>query len=211
MAQGDTKKYIKPWRFDSQGITNRELSRTYIYRDDIIDDFLDPDPDNRLFFLVGPKGCGKTLLIHYKAYLYFNSYEDDRNNLQEVNASRDLVESLDFSEETLTQVGIKELQSVTVWNKVWEFAIMLVVLRKSKVGLPEELKHIEKQFRNARSLSTIVVEVINNIEKYVFSDFFSCRNAMRDRLDDLQQSYVMFVDRLDQALDSLLLRACLKI
>jgi hypothetical protein len=28
---------------------------------------------------------------------------------------------------------------------------------------------------------------------------------MRDRLDDLQQSYVMFVDRLDQALDSLLL------
>lgn len=201
------KKYnVHPWRFEAQGITNKELARTYIYQNRAIKEFLDPYQAERKFFLIGSKGCGKTLLLHYKAYLYFNEYQDDRNELQEVNTSHDLVESLDFHTFSLPETTMRQLCSLTNWRYIWEFAIFFTILRKSKLGIPPEYTWIEEEFKGQITLSNVVSKLLNKYGEFINSpDFLGCRSAMAGRISQMRQSFVLFVDRADQALNKWLL------
>lgn len=196
---------MKPWSHDASELNPQDIPETYIYKNQNIEEYLKPSSHERKLFLIGAKGCGKTLLLRYKAYLYWNKMESDEQPGYRVSASNELVEGLEFDIDTLSRKELEALANLQTWKNIWKFALTLIVLRRLKIPLPSKLVHLEDDFPTYYRLSNIVTELVTNQSKYITSNFFRQHlNAMTALLNDLNSPFVLFIDRLDQALDTLL-------
>lgn len=196
---------MKPWSHDAGELNPQDIPTAYIYKNQNIEEYLKPSSHERKLFLIGGKGCGKTLLIRYKANLYWNKMEADEQPGYRVSASNELVESLEFEIDTLSQKELKALANLQTWKNIWKFSLALITIRCLKIKLPSELQIIDREFPMNYRLSNIVTEIITNHSKYVTSGFFrKYLNRLISLLNDLNYPFILFIDRLDQALDTLL-------
>lgn len=196
---------MKPWSHDAGELNPQEIPGAYIYKNPIIEEYLEAGAHERKLFLIGSKGCGKTLLLRYKSFLYWKKMVSDGQEGQFASASNELVESLDFHLVTLSRNDLEKLANVGAWLKIWNFALALIILRRSKIELPAGSEKINHDFPPDFRLNNIISELINNSSEYITSNFFNCINRLMARLNLLQNPFVLFVDRLDQALNTLLI------
>ncbi|RMF00851.1 MAG: hypothetical protein D6772_05730 [Bacteroidetes bacterium] len=196
---------MKPWSIDASELNPQDIPADYIFRNATIDDYLDHTSHERKLFLIGSKGCGKTLLLRYKAYRYWNKMDPDSSLKARVSGSSELVESLSLDIRTLSAKDIMSLVDIALWQKIWKFAIALLALRRLDVKLIEPLQQLNKRFYPHYTLSLIVSKLMGNPEAYLrkpaFEDDLVELNGM---LSMVNQPFVLFVDRLDQALDPIL-------
>lgn len=196
---------MKPWSHDAGDLNPEEIPRAYIYKNPIIEEYLESGSHERKLFLIGSKGCGKTLLLRYKAFLYRRKMDSDEQEGQAASASNELVEGLAFNLVTLSRNDLELLANTGSWVKIWNFALALIILRRTRIGLPERYEYLDEDFPADFRLNNIITELINNSPKYISSNFFNCTNSLMARLNRLQSPFVLFVDRLDQALNDLLI------
>lgn len=194
---------MKPWTSDAGDLNPQDLTKSYIYTNGQIEEYLNPGSHGRKLFLVGAKGCGKTLLLRYKAHQYWTKLAPNDEEGASISASNELVESLDFTTTTIPAQLMNKLADFNTWVQIWNFALALIIIRRTKVEFPEGFEDIEKAFPSDFRLSNIVTELINEHNRYIFSNFFSRLNRLMARINLVKQPFVLFIDRLDQALDSL--------
>lgn len=196
---------MKTWSIDASEINPSEIPTDYIFKNQTIKDYLDPSSHERKLFLIGSKGCGKTLLLRFKAYHYLKKMNTDSSNGLIISGSDELVESLSFQTRTLSAKDIMALVDITLWQKIWQFSIALLALRKLDIELIPPLRHLDETFFKYYSLGSIVSKLINNQDDYLRKPRFE--NDMMElagMLSLVKNQFVMFVDRLDQALDQFL-------
>lgn len=196
---------MKPWSSDASELNPQDIPSTYIYKNAKIKEYLEHKSHERKLFLIGSKGSGKTLLLRYKAYLYWKKSESDGHTGYRVSASNELIESLEFSLVTLSQGELETLANINTWKNIWNFAISLVIVRRLKIELPKKIAFIEDDFPANFRLNNIVSEIITNVSDFITSDYFSkTLNHLSALLNNINYPFVLFIDRLDQALETLL-------
>lgn len=195
---------MDPWSTDAGDINPDKINKSYIVTNSKIDRFLKVGEHDRKLFLVGPKGTGKSLLIRYKAYKYFNDTDYKGYLNDQTTGNKEIVESLNLNLITLKGDDIKHLANYENWVNIWGFALSLFILRKTNIGLPEKYKKFDKLFPLYFGLGDIVTELLNDSSEYVHSDFFLCINHLQSRLRLIQSGYALFIDRLDQGLNTFL-------
>lgn len=196
---------MKPWSHDAGELNPHDIPNAYIYRNQYIEEYLRPSSHERKLFLIGAKGCGKTLLLRYKAFLYWNKMESDDQPGFRVSASNELVESLEFDIDTLSRKELETLANLQTWKNIWKYSLTLLALRRLKIPLPPQFQHLDLDFPEHYRLGNIVTELITNQSRYITSNFFRNHlNGMTSLLNGLKYPFILFIDRLDQALDTLL-------
>jgi hypothetical protein len=196
---------MKPWSHDASELNPEDIPHAYIYKNQTIADYLEPSSHERKLFLIGAKGCGKTLLLRYKAYRYWKKMEADDNQGHWVSASSELVEGLDFNIDTLSRNELETLTSLQTWINIWKFSLALVAIRRLKFELPEPLRHLNQRFPTNFRLNNIVTQLITNQKEFITSSFLRDNlNHLLAQLNDIRSPFILFIDRLDQALDTLL-------
>ncbi len=196
---------MKPWNYDSGELNPKDIPEDYIFQNDIIRNYLSSNRHDRKLFLIGPKGSGKTLLLRYKAFKYWEKLENSEEVVSyQASESNELVESLNFHLIPLSNKALQKLKNYNTWVHIWDFAVSLIILRRSRIGLPQELTALDTQFPVHYGLSEIVSKIVNDPKKFIFSRFFACNNDLIAKLKLIRTPFVLFIDRLDQALNEVL-------
>ncbi|MEM7573854.1 MAG: hypothetical protein AAF433_13185 [Bacteroidota bacterium] len=192
------------WTYDSKGFTNTELKKLDYVSNSEIKSYLDSSSHNKLF-LVGPKGCGKTLLLHKKAYEYVEAQKKKEEEGRARNISDGLVENISFTGVRFSDSTLLELKDYDKWKDIWTFAIGLAALLKSGEELPPKLDRIIAEFSDYNAIRYMVPEILNKYEEHRRDRLFATyNNLIMSRVSKLQNRYFLFIDGLDQALDNLL-------
>lgn len=196
----------KPWSFDASLINLENLPESYIYETTAIENFLKVGSGNheRSLFLIGAKGCGKTLLLKQKAYLYQKKHSSEEDSTYQRTGNNELIHSLNFEVGTIDKGTLEKLCDYRQWVKIWKFSILLLLLRKNKIKLPEYLLNDLSEFPEHYSLSEIVAKLLNNSKKYLYKDFLTITNDLNALVRTIHHQSILFIDRLDQALSSLI-------
>lgn len=193
---------MKAWSYDASELKPQDITEAYIFKNLTIEDYLNAGSHERKLFLIGPKGSGKTLLLRYKAYKYWQKLEADEVKTYQTSESNELVESLEFKIRTLSEKELIKLSNHHAWSEIWAFAISLIILRRCKIRLPEKYeKKINNLFPSHFGLSEIITELIIESSTFIFSDFFNCINSLVSKLKEIRSTFALFIDRVDQALE----------
>ncbi|GGI58479.1 toll/interleukin-1 receptor domain-containing protein [Winogradskyella haliclonae] len=187
------------WNIDANNIDIGDIDVKYLDKYILvtkeIKEFLDNSSDNKKLFLVAPKGLGKTLVLKAKSQLYreksgYKFIPDDK-----------LTEKLSKVGFSITKEDLNKFKSREQWDKIWEFCILCLILRRFKIGLPEE---INSYIGNAGELGEILTAVLQNrgaidkIYKYVNTDL---RPKVRNLPDEGINQIAIFIDNIDEGFE----------
>jgi hypothetical protein len=151
---------LKPWTVDARDIGNLEdISPEDIILTENIIQFIESDREHK-YFIVGPKGFGKTLLLLYKRLLLLRKHTDFDSRSADIlfiPAGGSLVDRggkfLDFSKEKTAYLSKKES-----WFKIWFFCIALSVIKKIKI-IYEQKDHKDQLLELRNTLKKIDPEI----------------------------------------------------
>lgn len=189
---------------DAEHLPADQINDAYIYSNNLIKQYLVFDSKEKMLFLLGTKGCGKTLLLRRKSMLYWNKlYNPTGKRKYTKKDGNELYEKLNFSVMTLTQSALQELQLLGTWKRIWRFALALFIVKKVKILLPKHLEWIDNHFGDVKSLNIILNRILRNPEKFLKSNFLVESGELEELVKDINSSFVYFVDQLDQALDDI--------
>lgn len=193
------------WSFDADKVNPDEIPSSYIYTNSLIEDFLLSEPKERKLFLVGPKGCGKTLILRYKAYKYWDNTQSDPKAKYDKSASEALVEGLNLYPISFTNYALKQLSRLESWVKIWNFSLSYFVLQRTGIGLPNELSWISKKFDDTKNLSLIINCFLKDPEEFLSDRLLGNTDKLMSRIKThLNHGFIYFIDRVDQAFNSIL-------
>jgi hypothetical protein len=162
---------MTPWSYEAQGFTPDEDSEKYInLTPPKIKKFLSINKHDKNFFLLAPKGNGKTLLIKYKSYLYFNNSDNtrDRPFLNE------LVENIVLGLTSFSAKDVSKFSELPIWVRIWTFSILYFVLSKEKErearekikdGISELKPELVKILGRQNGVSTVANELLHRSTK----------------------------------------------
>jgi len=121
------------WEIDSDFIKDMEDIKTEnLFITPSIEDFLNLDKDTK-YFIVSPKGFGKTLFLKYKRILYQEKYKEGKNYSVYLIPEYKLIDDkkivLDFDLELKNF-----LNSEDIWRDIWLLVIIISVIKNIEQG-----------------------------------------------------------------------------
>lgn len=186
------------WLVDANNIQIDDYSKAdlenSIIKTNEIEFFLSSSEANK-YFIVGPKGLGKTLLLKLKSLqLREKGYKVLPENL--------LCEKLDGINEQFTYNEIRDLETERMWEIIWEMGLCCWIMIGCEIAIPDELS---KLFGKATSLSHIVKNLLAAGTKNIDKLYKKYNNSeLRPTVDNLQRYGVsqlaIFIDNVDEAL-----------
>ncbi|MCB9175771.1 MAG: hypothetical protein H6648_01325, partial [Caldilineae bacterium] len=127
---------MKAWQYDADGISTDaapdQLS-DYIIRTDRVDEFLASTGDDNKYFIIAPKGFGKTLLLRAKSQFYRTE-----KKAYHCLPADSLVERLTLANFDFSYRDLKGYMTLEAWHKIWELTLSLSILRSLNRSVPEE-------------------------------------------------------------------------
>ena len=140
-----------------------------------IQNFLDIERDTK-YFIIAPKGFGKTLFLKYKRLLYQKKYKSTNENEEQYSINLIPHQQLvDKAPSTLTfsKEKVNLLKNKGIWEDIWSLSILLTVLKNIK---PDENnvyinEDVDQTFKELKQLS-FAPELLNKPLKTPF-DFLA--------------------------------------
>ncbi len=182
------------WNTDANTIKLKDLDdlERHIVYNQSIRTYLKTDENDCKYFIVAPKGFGKTLLLKAKSKQY--RAKSGFKCIPVNDLSERLVE-LD------THFSIKELNKykrIDVWRMIWTLALHLLIVQNL---MPEKLpKKLEPLLGKAKKLKDIlfcILEDRNKIHKYYNLVF----KELSPVFEGLTSQVAVFIDNVDEAFD----------
>ncbi|CAG5002580.1 hypothetical protein DYBT9275_02922 [Dyadobacter sp. CECT 9275] len=188
-----------PWFVDADRIQigySTTGIESFLTRTNSINKFLSPQETNK-YFLVGPKGLGKTLLLKLKSLQL-------REKSYKVIPESTLCEKINDIVTKFSYESIHDLETERMWKIIWEISLCCCIARNCNVSLPEEISRI---IGLAKSLSSILKIFLSlgtkNIEK-LYNKFNDTQ--LRPIVDNLHERGVsqlaLFIDNIDEGFSS---------
>ncbi|MEM6398050.1 MAG: hypothetical protein AAF741_16995 [Bacteroidota bacterium] len=194
------------WSFDAGNISSEDLDNVFIHTNKVLDEYLDASQHNRWLFLLGTKGCGKTLLLRKKAYNFWARRKGGNSSEKFSSAANDnMFEKLNFTIPSMSSFAISQLSKTKTWVDLWQFSLCLFILKKENIELPIDLNFINRKFDNANRLNDIINRILKDPKEFLESKYFRSTGDLLSLVNNITHSFVYFVDQLDQALNPILL------
>jgi 2-polyprenyl-3-methyl-5-hydroxy-6-metoxy-1,4-benzoquinol methylase len=220
---------MRPWTNDAKDIGE-------IYEDDLvitpsIREFIHPDDRDRIFYVVAPKGIGKSLLLIYKRQLYDAKYiktdsdkKPKKDELYLIPKDLPVDRCLDITRSTLTTEKIELLSDHSKCKQLWKFCISLSVIKNIiKFHKPKYLEDLKNcldesltELNVSRDLSALIwgqttitpSDVFVSILKFNYNDIIKTIN-MQSQFSELIRNNIrsgvaIFIDNVDQSFDDYL-------
>lgn len=196
------------WETDAGNISNYDVFDRFVYRNGTVESFLE---DNGKYFIIAAKGIGKTLLLSYKRYLLEKKYRD--KGVLFIPTQHHYVDFIESIKKTLSEDQISKLEDWEYCKKFWELIIKLSVLSYLDVDVAEFIKNspqriayhtktLDNLLRTQHSVEYILNELLYMGETGLSQFFTEVSNQIDDEFGRINQSVIMFFDRLDNALET---------
>ena len=181
-----------PWKYEADAFTPDDDYEDYIIMNERIRKYLDvtkreKDSD---FFLIAPKGLGKTLLLRTKAHIYAKTFKGEIK----LSKTDQLTENLLIRYRTFSKEDLIKFSELELWVDIWTFTLILVVLDTMDIKVHSKLS---EQFENM-SVSSIITELLNDrgkVSKYIHDYLGSLINQLKR---DVKSGVALFIDNVDQ-------------
>ena len=181
----------KAWTFDAGSVVySMDLKNELYYNDKIINYLQIGDHDHQ-FFLIGPKGLGKTLFINMKSYLYRQQLEKTGFVVYPKVA---LCENLIVPSESLSKDDLLKFSTYDMWNRVWLFTLSVMVCITANIELTEE---INVKINKSNTCSSILTLILS--ERSRLNSYFECIPRLIQLIDTVKNGVAIFIDNVDQA------------
>jgi hypothetical protein len=207
MAGKAADKGMEKWQSDAGKISNYKDFDKFVYRNGIIDEFLE---ENSKHFIIAGKGVGKTLLLSYKRYLLEEKHDHASGTFIPTRPYVDYIESI---RTTLSNVQLSRLKDWEYCKRLWMLVIEMSAVSYSGMDIPSLIENIPPRAeRHKRTLESLI-NVPRTIE-YLFNEILcmgeteiihfvdEISNIIGEAFKRIHSQIFFFFDRIDQALES---------
>jgi len=184
---------MNPWIADAGGISPDEDLSNYIYKNDLIEKYLQIGDHERNFILLAPKGLGKTLILNYKSYLYRHL---DHLKGYKFSPDDQLSENLSIITPQLSKEELLNFQDLPLWIKIWHFTLYVLLYRTHNLKLPQKLESI---FKGADRASIILSLLLSSRGRLY--DILSYSLELKNQVNKIQSGTAIFIDNVDQGFE----------
>ncbi|HEY5884017.1 MAG TPA: toll/interleukin-1 receptor domain-containing protein [Pyrinomonadaceae bacterium] len=192
---------MRPWMFEANDIDLKDVNIDSIYhyvvRTQAVEEFLKCGSDDMKFFIVGPKGLGKTFLLKVKSKFY-------RENMSGYRClpPNELVEKLTAIRVSFSREELGKFTLIDTWEKTWELSLVTMILRNFGIELPADLRTLIGGARTLLDILSAFIRSRNAIDK-LYSEHLS--TSLRPKLDDLREhganQIAVFIDNVDEGIE----------
>lgn len=181
-----------PWKFEADAFTPDDDYEQYIIMNERIKKYLDVAKNEKdtNFFLIAPKGLGKTLLLKTKAHLYKKLFKTDIKFAK----TDQLTDNLSIKYSTFSREELIKFSDLALWTNIWTFTLILVILDTMDIDFNTQLK---KRFKYI-SISSIIMELINDrgkVNKFIHEHLSALTYQAQI---EVKSAIALFIDNVDQ-------------
>jgi hypothetical protein len=189
---------MQVWSFEADQIQpDDQLRPSDIVSNEAIDEFLRNRNDANKFFLVAPKGLGKTLILKVKS----KSIRAEGKSGFHCIPEGPLVEKVVIEQTSLSFEDFAQFEKFSVWQKIWKVCLTLTICKNLGLPLPEAF---ENKLKKAKDISPILNIIINDWKFFLHKSHQEFASEIAPYLREIQSQVAMFIDSFDQTLGHLI-------
>ena len=188
---------MNAWITDADAIQINTLDwKELIVKNEEIHDFLTIGDRDQKFFIVAPKGSGKTLLLKAKSKGYRDSSMGSGYTFI---PQRQLCEKMTKATANFSTHELNQYRNLDVWEEIWKLSLHILIIRNVKdLTLPDTLSQLVGQ---ANTLSNILEIILQN-RSHLYEYLKLVSSQLRPQIQQLQRQVAVFVDNVDEAFDA---------
>ncbi len=187
---------MKAWNFEAAQITiDDDPKLDDIVINDEITEFINPNKKNNKFFIVAPKGLGKTLLLKILRMRYHNA----KTGVTYI-PDNELCEKVSINMFSIRKEEISNFSNQNLWKDIWKITIVIAILVRLKLDIDETYR---KKFKKANNISSILNIILDDYKFFLFRHKNIFSTILMPQIRDLQQQIAIFIDSFDQAIEEL--------
>lgn len=188
---------MKAWNFDAGSIYYSKNLYDEVYINRQIKNYLNVSDHDHNFFLVGPKGIGKTLFLNFKSYLYNEKLKN--NGVKKYPSGQNLCENLSIKYDLFSKEDLLKFSTSEIWSKIWFFTLCVISCQTNDIELPEELN---KKIDYSKSLTSIITNIL--MDRSNIADYISFIPKLISKIEEIQNAVGIFIDNVDQCFNEIL-------
>ncbi|HVD98085.1 MAG TPA: toll/interleukin-1 receptor domain-containing protein [Cytophagaceae bacterium] len=184
-----------PWIFEANNFDFSQDVESVLFRNELIDKYLNIGHRDKMLFLIGPKGIGKTFLLSYKSFLFRKAH----NAEIKFSPTNELTENLIVYFSQFSKEEIAKFQTPDLWENIWKFALMAVACKTYGLNIEEKLEIEDHNFSSVSGVLSYLLSDRKALNKVISSSMPKLISLTKQ----IQSGVVLFVDGVDQAVDDL--------
>src|ERR1044072_1812683 len=193
-----------PWRFDADNIDVRDITPENIYqyavvRTPAVAGFLKYGSDDRKYFVVAPKGLGKTFLLKVKSKFYRENISGYKEHC--IPSGDELVEKLTNMRVNFSKEELGKFKRIETWEKTWELSLFTMILRNFGVEIPSDLVNVIGEARTLLDILGAFLRSRSSVDKL----HAHVSSFLRPRVAELHKrgtnQIAIFIDNIDEGLE----------
>ena len=188
---------MNAWNTDADAIQiSTQGWQNLIVANEEIKDFLSVGQGDRKFFIVAPKGFGKTLLLKAKSQKY---RESNVGSGYTFIPQTQLCEKMTKATANFTTQELNQYKNLDIWEEIWKLSLLILIIRNVKeLSLPAPLSQL---IGKANTLSNILEIILQNRnDLYLFLKLVP--SELRPQVQQLHHQVAVFIDNVDEAFDA---------
>lgn len=193
---------MQAWQFDADNIDIRDITPDNIYqyvvRTPAVEAFLRHGTEDRKYFVVAPKGLGKTFLLKVKSKFYRAS----TSGYKCIPSDTELVEKLTSTRVSFSKEQLGKFKQIETWEKTWELSLLIMILRNFNIELPPDLKNTIGEARTLLDILGAFLATRNAVDR-LYSVYAA--TFLRPKVGDLRMQganqIAIFIDNIDEGLE----------
>jgi len=190
----DKKTMIsKAWATDGDTILlNDEWKNISLVKNSLVEEFLDVGPHDKKFFIVAPKGCGKTLLLKKKSQSY-----REKGKASVFLPKKSLCERVTSENAVFSEDDIRNFSDQSLWVDLWNIALSIYILKNMNIDLPKDAADLVGNNHKLSHIMSVLLQdrtAFKNNVKILLDD-------LNYRISEVQEDVAVFVDGVDEAFE----------
>lgn len=187
---------MKVWTTDANSIVLDDLDdlQDIVVFNDVIKEYLNVVGENdQKFFIVAPKGYGKTLLLKAKSKIY------RENSGYTIIPEEGLCEKVFDTNIQFSWDEISKYKDKDTWTNIWFFSLSILIIQNlKKETVPSEIFKIVGSNTDLSPILKLVLgerkNLFNKLSEIVYKDVLP-------EIKSINQQIAIFIDNIDQAFD----------
>lgn len=190
---------MQAWNYEADQIrTDELLNKKDIVSNQAIDEFLSSKKDHNKFFLVAPKGLGKTLILKVKS-------KSNRDSCSEMNCvfipKTELVEKIQITPISISYEKFEIFTRLSTWLQIWDICLTLTICKHFNYRIPETF---EKILNDSISVSDVLNTILLDWKFFISQNISQYQSEIAPILRNVEQHTFLYLDSLDQAIGQII-------
>ena len=181
------------WSFiadDIHLLPNLEWDKTYpVFKNSLVEEYVNSNPHDRRYFIVGPKGVGKTLLLKSKSHILRNQKKG-----MIFLPHNELIEKIYTSEIAFSATELSAFKRLADWEILWRLCLATTILVGCGRSVPEKILNV---IGKAKRLNEIFIAFLYE-RKLIHELKIILSTDLMPELDNIEEGVAMFVDNIDE-------------